>query len=364
VVALVDIGSRIRAGENSISDGISKGGLPELKKRESLDDKEFPRLEDYDAARHGVAFYPVEEAGYLIISGPDRAAFLQRQTTNDVTALSTERLVNTVLTSPTARILDLLTLLPEPEAIGVITLPGQVETTEKFLRGRVFFMDKVSIEDRTAALDQVDLIGPHAGDVLSSLGFSDIPQGDEIRTAERGSTSWRVFRHIGLGFRLLAPSQASETLKSWFEQEGIPRLRPESYDILRIERGVPSAGRELTEEYTPLETGLESTVSDSKGCYTGQEVIARQITYDKVIRNLVGVRLSGQVEPGDRVWSENGGAAAGSITSTANSPNFGVIAMAILKRPFNEPGTQVLVGTKETGVRGTVQTLPFDLQEK
>ena len=91
------------------------------------------KLAGYEAAISQAAFYHQEHAGYLHIRGEDRQAFLQRQTTNDVRLLSPERAVTTVLTSATARILDVLTLVAEPEAIGAITLPGQAPETATFL---------------------------------------------------------------------------------------------------------------------------------------------------------------------------------------------------------------------------------------
>jgi folate-binding Fe-S cluster repair protein YgfZ len=77
----------------------------------------------YEAALSGAAFFPQVSAGYLVIGGADREAFLQRQTTNDVRLLAPERALVTVLTSPTAHILDMLTLLADPEAIGALTCP-------------------------------------------------------------------------------------------------------------------------------------------------------------------------------------------------------------------------------------------------
>jgi tRNA-modifying protein YgfZ len=131
-------------------------------------------------------------------------------------------------------------------------------------------------------------------------------------------------------------------------------LSDAEYEILRLEAGLPAAGHELTEEYTPLETGLEQLVSTSKGCYTGQEVLARQVNYDKVTRHLAGLRLKAEVPAGSSVTSE--GKPAGIITSIAISPRLGPIALAVLRRPYHEPGTAVSVGE----IKGTVEALPFN----
>jgi folate-binding protein YgfZ len=113
----------------------------------------------------------------------------------------------------------------------------------------------------------------------------------------------------------------------------------------------------LNADYTPLENNMNWAISSTKGCYTGQEVIARQITYDKVTRKLVGVRLGAEVAVGSTVFA--GKQAAGTVTSTALSSKFGPIALAMIKRPHNETGADVTIGDQDSGVLGTVADLPF-----
>jgi folate-binding protein YgfZ len=123
-----------------------------------------------------------------------------------------------------------------------------------------------------------------------------------------------------------------------------------------MEAGVPGPGAEISEAYTPLEAGLAHLVADNKGCYTGQEVLARQTTYDKVTRRLAGIKLKALVAPGAEVLAA--GKPAGVITSAGSSPRFGPVALAILRRPHHEPGTSVEIG----GIHGQVISLPFSPQ--
>jgi folate-binding protein YgfZ len=135
-------------------------------------------------------------------------------------------------------------------------------------------------------------------------------------------------------------------------------LQDQTYQILRVEAGIPAPRAELTEDYTPLETGLGWAVAEGKGCYTGQEVIARQLTYDKVTQHLVGLRLNRSAQPGKRVWAE--GKPAGAVTSAVHSPRFGEIALAIIKRPHHQAGTLVHAGdTEAQSIPATVTSLPF-----
>ena len=134
-------------------------------------------------------------------------------------------------------------------------------------------------------------------------------------------------------------------------------LSAETYEILRIEAGVPAAESELTDAYNPLEAGLQAAISESKGCYTGQEIIARQITYDKVTRRLVGLTSAQELKVGCTVMSED--KRVGAVTSTAISPRLGPIALAYIKRPNDIPGTQVTILDDDSTVAGLVSSLPF-----
>jgi folate-binding protein YgfZ len=143
------------------------------------------------------------------------------------------------------------------------------------------------------------------------------------------------------------------------ENNGAAQLSPENFEILRIETGLPAAGHELTEDYTPLETGFDWTVSDSKGCYTGQEVIARQVNYDKVTRKLVGLQLSDSAKPGDTLYPPDSQQPVGKVTSVAISPRFGPVGLAIVKRPFYEDGNELVAGDKGKGILAKTTELPF-----
>ena len=317
----------------------------------------------YDATLEGVTLFPRPDANSLRISGEDRLDYLQRQTTNDLNLLAPERALLTVLTSPTARILDVFLLVAEPETIGVITLPGRGQASARFLQGRIFFMDKVAVADVSAEFAQLDLEGPDVAASLRRAGLAKAPALDEVVSAHIDGVGVRVIGRKGLvgsGYRLLAPAAASETLTEALTDAGASLLAVESYELLRVEAGLPGH-HELTEDYTPLEANLRTAVSDSKGCYTGQEVIARQLTYDKVTRRLVGLRLDAPVTLGAKVMA--GGKSIGSVTSAVQSPRYGPIALAFVKRRHNEPGSAVTVsGEEDSSTDAEVSPLPFQPQ--
>ena len=303
------------------------------------------------------AFFPQPAAGCLRLGGADRLIYIQRQTTNDVNLLSPQRSVLTILVSPTARLLDVLRLVQDGEGVLALTLPGHGADTFNYLNKRIFFNDKVSLADASLEFAQVDVEGPRAGLILQGLGFSIIPYLDGVAAVEIGGQAARLICQPGLtgaGYRLLVPAQLSETVEQALLHLGAARLSAESYHILRVEAGLPAAGAELIEAYTPLEVGLDAAVSGEKGCYTGQEVLARQVTYDKVTQRLVSLRLDALLPAGTRLYFED--KPAGEITSAAVSPHFGAIALAVVKRPYIEPGTELKAGEGEEVVKVVAHT--------
>ena len=323
----------------------------------------------YSASLEGAAYYLLPDPGYLWIMGKDRASFLQRQTTNDTRLLEPGSALLTVLTDPAARILNVFTLLLEPgseeapgedAAIGVVTLPGLGGQAARFLKSRIFFNDQVSLEDKSEEFVQLDLDGPKAAAVLAGLGLEPPGAGQVIRLDYEGSSLNVIGPHAfpGPGYRLLGPRTIEEKLLARLHALGAEPLSPEAFLARRVEAGLPASGAELRDTFTPLETGLERAISSTKGCFTGQEVLARQITYDKITQRLSGLRLETAVEPGRRLWA--GGKPAGEITSSVFSPRFGWISLAIVKRPHFEPGARLYLDQEGAEPAGTVVSLPFD----
>lgn len=319
---------------------------------------ETQSLIDYREALEGVVFLPQPAAGCLRLGDQDRLDFLQRQTTNDLGGLSTGRSVLTVMVSPTARILDVLQVLDKGDAILLLTLPGHGGNTFQYLRRRIFFNDKVHLEDASLEFSQIDLEGPGAPEAMNSLGFGMTPQLDEVLTIADGTAVIAVgVRGLtGLGVRLVVPADIAGSIHQTLQQGGAEQISTESREILRIEAGIPGAGAELIEEYTPLEAGLRHAVSGEKGCYPGQEVLARQVAYDKVTRQMVGLRLEAPAPRGTRLLAE--GVPVGEITSAVVSPRFGPIALGVVKRPHFEVGTRLTSGSDDQ-LEAEVVELPF-----
>jgi folate-binding protein YgfZ len=303
------------------------------------------------------------EPGYLRITGEDQVDFLQRQTTNEIDGLQDNHHISTILTNPAARIVDVLQLFREDDdTLGVVTLPGRGGDTALFLKRRVFFMDKVKISDESENISIVDIEGPGAGDILKTLGL-DVPLPNSVITGEMNGELARIISQAGpggSGYRVIFPLDQQEHVADTLKTAGTPTISPEQYNALRVSAGIPGEAGELTDDFTPLETGLKHLISETKGCYTGQEVIARQITYDKITRSLIGIQLDGPVESGTRVLINEQN--VGILTSYADTQHLGHRALAIIKRPHYEPGTVIQVKSNGHVVTGVVTKLPFPAQ--
>jgi len=315
----------------------------------------------YDAALASVAYYRVPNSGCIRIAGEHRLDFLQRQTSNDVNLLTSDSAVLTVLTTPAGRIMDVLYLLPDLDTVLALTLPGVAADTTSFLYSRIFFMDKVELQDQSKFFVQVDLIGPCAESILDLLGFEGAPETNHICSSTLGTDQLLMLgyeRSIGLGYRLIASTEAWNEVEKILTYSGTPIMDNETYHVLRVESGIPYVDHELTQDFTPLEIGLDTAVSGEKGCYTGQEVLARQMTYGKVIHNLCGIRLESEIEKGSRIWAD--GRKVGELTSVAYSPRYNWLGLAVINRRHNKTGSELLVGnTAEGGVPAKIVPLPF-----
>ena len=314
-------------------------------------------------------YYPLVSAGILRLTGRDRLPFLQRQTTNNINQLSAETGQVSVLTNAAARILDVFFIFISPEgdeSLFLLPLEGKADATARYLKSRIFFMDQVTLTNESPAYCQFIVDGCQAADALKRAGFTTLPMTDGIQHAELDGLpvfliGWRGLNQPGPAFRLVAPAQSADNLQRVFQQSGMLSLDYDTREILRIESGLPAAASEISEEYTPLEIGLGYAVSDNKGCYTGQEIIARQITYDKITRQMVGLRLDQPVEQGSEVFAED--RSVGKVTSAALSPRLGPLALAVLKRPYFTPQTQVVVKQGEQTIRAQVVELPFSASD-
>ncbi len=298
--------------------------------------------QEYNALISGAAVLDRTDTGVLILTDADRVDFLQRMTTANVAALSPRQAALAVMTSPVARIEFVFTILCREQELWLLPASGQADPLAGKLRSQIFFMDKVKVANATPSLRRLRVMGAQAAAVLSSVGVQS-PGTDDTFVSADAVTVLRQERYEVPGYELIVPAEDADDLRARLLEAGAHLSTDrETYETRRIELGRPLVGAELTGEYTPLEAGLAWAVADNKGCYTGQEIIARQITYDKVTKTLVGLRSDAPLPVGADVTAE--GRSVGVVTSSGYSPALGgPLALAVVKRPFNTENTTLLV---------------------
>ena len=197
----------------------------------------------------------------------------------------------------------------------------------------------------------VSVIGPAAVEVA---GTSPLSPEHAQRVYEREGVEILAVA-TDLGLDLIVRAERSEQLQELLARSGAVEVSEAAAEILRVESGRPRFGREMTTATIPQEAGIdERAVSFTKGCYIGQETVARLHYKGKPNRHLRGLKLSGAARPGEPV--RVGEKEVGRLGGSGVSPAFGAIGLAILRREA-EPGATVAVG--EDGVTAEVVALPF-----
>jgi aminomethyltransferase len=291
--------------------------------------------------------------GRLRAVGRDRLDLLQRMSTNELANLAIGEMRRTVLTTPIGRMVDAPWVVNRGETVLCLTGPGRAEAVRRWLSGYTFYNDKVKFEDVSGELAQFAVCGPQAGAVLNTavrgadaLAPNQFVERDDLLVL-------RGHPFGAAGDTVLAPREATAGLRASLAEAGVEAGGEAAYQTLRLALGEPEAGREITDEYIPLEANLWSAVSFSKGCYIGQEIIARMESRGKLARRLVGLRLAAPVSVGVEVHA--GDSLAGHVTSAGVVPDLGPVALAYLKTSAAEPGARVRAGD----VNGEVVEVPF-----
>ena len=284
--------------------------------------------EECRALTEGVAILDRSDVGRLEVGGEDALDLLNRLTTNELMDLDVNSAVPTVLTSSKGRIMDLLLVLRLEDHLLVLTAP---EARQKVVDWIDFytFTENVSIRDVTAETTMLCVAGPGAASLLDTMSETDISPLERYGAlgASVGGSETKAVRTDFLelpGYDLITGADDGERLWRHLLDGGrVAGIRPvgqEALTVVRVEQGVPAYGRELGEDYNPLEARLLDHVSFTKGCYVGQEVVTRLNTYKKVQKFLMGLRWRADDPPSAQARLLLEGKQVGVLTSAATSP--------------------------------------------
>jgi folate-binding protein YgfZ len=297
------------------------------------------RATDLDLLRESVGLVDRSARGKLILRGAEAAEFLQGQVTNDVEGLAPGAGCYALLLSHKGKVRADMRILRGPDWIWIDTPKGALPVLDHLFRTYGIGRD-LGVEDVTAERELLSLVGPAARDALDV----EVPDAEHAFAEHDGV----LYVATDAGVDVICPAGARPAL-------AVEQVDEAAAECLRVESGRPRLGVDFGADTIPQEAGLnERGVSFTKGCYVGQETVARLHYKGKPNRHLRGLRLSAPAARGDEL--RLGERAVGALGSVAESPVHGPIALAIVRREAG-PGDVLEVG--DSGVTAEVVELPF-----
>jgi folate-binding protein YgfZ len=305
----------------------------------------------YRALVEGCGLVDRSERGKLALTGPEAKAFLQGQVTNDIERLEPGHGCYAAFLTHKGKMLGDMRVLDLGDELLLdterVALQGLFNMIRRYKLGSDFELHK-----RTLEMGLLSLIGPDARRIADA-GRLGRAEHDNARAEIDGRRVLLVATDAGVDVFCDAADTAA--VAAALEAAGAVRASEEAAEIVRVERGRPRYGIELDEGVIPQEAGLnERAVSFTKGCYVGQETVARLFYRGKPNRHLRGLRLSDPATTGDAL--RLGEKEVGRVATAVVSPVHGPIALAIMRREAT-PGDTVAVG--ESGLTAEVVELPF-----
>lgn len=265
----------------------------------------------------------------LELTGDDRAAFLHNLCTNDIRKLAAGSGCEAFLLDARGHILGLVWVFCRPQSLVIDMVPGQASALLAHL-DRYLIREKVELHDRSAQWAELLVDGPGAAEAAARVA------GDEVWINE---VDW-----TGAGGRLVScPRERFALLRDALADAGCVLADAASFNAARLEAGTPLWGVDISEKNLPQEVARDArAISFVKGCYLGQETVARIDALGHVNKTLCGVQFGGSEIPRAGTALAAGGRPAGEVTSAAWSPRLRApLALAWLRRGTNTPGTRL-----------------------
>ncbi|MEJ7639441.1 MAG: glycine cleavage T C-terminal barrel domain-containing protein [Singulisphaera sp.] len=317
---------------------------------------------------HGVGLLDRSDCVRLDVAGPDRAKFLHNLTTNDVKRLASGRGCEAFVTSPQGKTLGYVSLLAGDDLILVRTNPGGLELALPHLQKYGVF-DDVALADVSERSFEFHLAGPRAEELFLLAG-GELPAEGELdhRGTRLADCPIRVVRERPTGrpgLTLIGAVADAPRVAALLHEQGSPiglvDVDPGTADVLRIEAGMPLFGGDVTADNLPQEVGRDGrAINFVKGCYLGQETVARIDALGHVNKVLTGLKLPVGPIPPVGATLEVDGKAAGKITSAAFSPGWGRgLALAFVRTSHAADGTEVRVVGDGSSASAVVSDLPM-----
>ncbi len=321
-------------------------------------------ISEHLACRESAIVTDLSHRGNLCFSGPDTEEFLHRMLSNRVKELKPgEGAYNTFLTRQGKFISDLYMYRGEASVVASVA-PGMADTLAEEI-DRFIIMDQVEVANETEKWFCIGLFGPASREIIAKAGIGAVSLEEHGHTTSGNIMIARELWTGEDGYLLMGPRDEAEALWRALSEAGAKPAGLAALESLTLEAGVPLFGKDMTSSVNPMQAGLEEKAIDfEKGCYIGQEVIAKIKYLGQVNRGLVGLRIERETvpEPGAAVYCDE--KSIGAITRAAYCPTVeGILAFSYLPRAQMEPGTHVKVDCQGGDAGATVESLPFYRQE-
>lgn len=316
------------------------------------------------ACRESAVVIDLSHRGNLCFSGLDTEEFLHRMLSNRVKELKPgEGAYNTFLTRQGKFISDLYMYKSETFVVASVA-PGTADTLAEEI-DRFIIMDQVEVANETENSFCFGLFGPSSRDILSETGIGEPSPEEHSHTTSDNMMIARELWTGENGYLLMGPRENADSAWCALSDAGANPAGVAAFESLTLEAGVPLFGKDMTSAVNPMQAGLEEKAIDfEKGCYIGQEVIAKIKYLGQVNRGLVGLKVSGETTPeaGAAVYSDEKN--IGSITRAAYCPTVdAILAFSYLPRAHMETGVEVRVDCRGGDAKATVESLPFYRKE-
>ncbi|MBE9061583.1 folate-binding protein YgfZ [cf. Phormidesmis sp. LEGE 11477] len=302
-------------------------------------------------------FFDRSHWGRIRLTGADRARFLHNQTTNNIEQLSATEGCHSVFVTSTGRTIDLATVYALEASLLVIVSPGMGKQIYDWMDKYIFFSDEVTLTDESDETFLFTVVGEGCDELARSLG-ADKLVGKSAFTHQAIADDIHIACDAELaipGYTIWGPVAKADTLKQSILSAGIVTGTEAEWERLRIQQGRPVPNKELTDDNNPLEAGLWHSISFEKGCYIGQETIARLNTYKGVKQRLWGLTIersaSEDVAGADIVLD---GKTVGKLTS-ATDTEAGFFGLGYIRTKAGGQGLAVEIA----GAQAKVVPVPF-----
>jgi folate-binding protein YgfZ len=334
--------------------------------------KKFTSVEqELNTLNYGVGLRDMNTSGIIELKGDDSLNLLHRITTNSLISLKKEEIKKTVFASTKGRILGIADILNFSSHLLLITA---LQNKLKLIGwiNKYIIWDNVKISDASHRFDLFEIIGPQADSfILLTIGESvvNLPS-NNFKVVNVEGMLFFVSKFIDVNgngnYWILAESGKGKQVISFMLANKGPfdfnLIGEDAYNVYKIEHGIPSEMQELNDLYNPHEANLTELIDFNKGCYIGQEVIARLNTYDKVQKKLVGLFFSDEVRCNDNfLLFDDQQNQIGSITSIVYSSRMKKnLALAYVTKRFAVQGTKLIAQNGNKNFDVTVKELPFN----